>query len=144
MEKSKQSLKTIFAEALEYYKRRDFKTAEVFCYKILSIDHNHFDSISLLANIFGVNRNFDKAKEFLEQAIEIAPNFEEALNNLGTIYHRERNYIRAIELFERALEVNPESFPAQVNLCGSVFARIGRNLGSVHNSRGRVRSILDK
>ena len=73
MEKNKQSLKTIFAEALEYYKRRDFKTAEVLCYKILSIDHNHFDSISLLANIFGVNRNFDKAKEFLEQAIGIQP-----------------------------------------------------------------------
>lgn len=72
-----------------------------------------------------------KVRKHLEQAIEIAPNFEEALNNLGTIYHRERNYIRAIELFERALEVNPESFPAQVNLGGSVFARIGRNLGSV-------------
>ena len=43
MDKKKQSLKTIFAEALEYYKKKDFKTAEIYCYKILSIDPNHFD-----------------------------------------------------------------------------------------------------
>ena len=52
MYKNKQSLKTIFAEALGYYNKRDYKTAEVFCYKILSIDSNHFDSLSLLRHQF--------------------------------------------------------------------------------------------
>ena len=73
MDKNIQSLKTFFTEALERYKKKDFKTTEVFCYKILSIDRNHFDSLSLLANIFAINRNFDKAKEFLEKAIRIEP-----------------------------------------------------------------------
>ena len=58
MDKNIQSLKTFFTEALEHYKKKDFKTTEVFCYKILSIDSNHFDSISLLANIFAIKRNF--------------------------------------------------------------------------------------
>ena len=52
MDNKKQSLKTIFSDALEYYKKRDYKTAEVYCYKILNINSNHFDSLSLLANIF--------------------------------------------------------------------------------------------
>ena len=47
MNKNKQSLKTIFVEALGHYRKKDFKTAEVFCYKILSINRSHFDSISL-------------------------------------------------------------------------------------------------
>ena len=57
MNKNKQSLKTIFAEAVGYYRKKDFKTAEVFCYKILSIDRSHFDSISLLSNICVINKN---------------------------------------------------------------------------------------
>ena len=51
MNKNKQSLKGNFVEALKHYKNKDFKAAEFICYKILSIDSNHFDSISLLANI---------------------------------------------------------------------------------------------
>ena len=63
MNKNKQSLKTTFAEAVQNYQKRDFKTAEIFCYKILSIDTKHFDSLSLLANIFAINKNFEKAYE---------------------------------------------------------------------------------
>ena len=86
MDKNKQSLKATFAEALQNYQKRDFKTAEIFCYKILSIDTNHFDSLSLLANIFAINKNFDKAKEFLNKAIAIQPKNTNILNNLGTAH----------------------------------------------------------
>ena len=61
MDKIKPSFKNIFIEAVEYYKKKDFKTAELYCYKILSIDKNNFDSISLLANIFAVNNDYVKA-----------------------------------------------------------------------------------
>ncbi len=83
MNKKKKSLKAIFAEALEHYKKKDFKSVEIYCYKILSIDPNHFDSLSLLANIFAVNRNFDKSKEFLEKAIKIQPENTTILNRFG-------------------------------------------------------------
>ena len=54
MDKNKQSLKATFAEALQNYQKRDFKTAEIFCYKILSINSDHFDSLSLLSNLFAI------------------------------------------------------------------------------------------
>ena len=43
MNKNNRSLKTIFAEALEHYRKRDLKTAEIVCYKILSIDPEKFN-----------------------------------------------------------------------------------------------------
>ena len=58
MDKKKNSLKEIFAEALECYKKKDFKTAEIYCYKILSINPNHFDSLSLLSNLFAINKEY--------------------------------------------------------------------------------------
>ena len=78
----KKTLKEIFVEALQNYQKGDLKTAENFCYKILSIDSNNFDSIFLLASIFAKAGNFDKAKQFLHKAIEIQPKHLSSLSNL--------------------------------------------------------------
>ena len=50
MNKNIKTLKTDFAEAFKHYKNKNFKNAEITCYKILSIDPNHLDSISLLGS----------------------------------------------------------------------------------------------
>ena len=116
MYKNKQSLKTVFTEALEHYKKKDFKTTEVFCYKILSIDRNHFDSLSLLANIFAINRNFDKAKEFLEKAIKIQPKNMNILNNLGAAYKGLGKSKEAINFYQKVLEIDSNHTNANYNL----------------------------
>ena len=123
MNKNKQSLKTIFVEALGHYRKKDFKTAEVFCYKILSINSSHFDSISLLANIFAVNRNFDKAKEFLEKAIEIQPKNTTILNNLGTAHKELGKPKEAINFYQKVLEIDSNHPNANFNL-GIVFINL--------------------
>jgi len=123
MNKNKQSLKTIFVEASGHYRKKDFKTAEVFCYKILSIDRNHFDSISLLANIFAVNRNFDKAKEFLEKAIKIQPENITILNNLGTAYRELGDTEKAMTFYQKVLGINSNHTNANYNL-GLIFYRL--------------------
>ena len=123
MNKNQQSLKTIFVEALGHYRKKDFKTAEVFCYKILSIDRNHFDSISLLANIFAVNRNFDKAKEFLEKAIKIQPENITILNNLGTAYRELGDTEKAMTFYQKVLGINSNHTNANYNL-GLIFYRL--------------------
>tara|TARA_B100000315_G_scaffold246051_1_gene272889 strand:+ start:1050 stop:2816 length:1767 start_codon:yes stop_codon:yes gene_type:complete len=123
MNENKQSLKTIFVEAVEHYRQKDFKTAEVFCYKILSIDSNHFDSISLLANISAINRNFDKAKEFLEKAISIQPKNTTILNNLGTAYKELGNTEKAIIFYQKVLNINSNHTNANYNL-GLLFYKL--------------------
>ena len=86
MNKKVQTLKEDFVEAVQSFKKKDFKNAEIVCYKILSIDPNHFDSISLLATISAVKGNYDNAKELTIKALEIRPKDTGALNNLGTAY----------------------------------------------------------
>ena len=120
MNKKKQSLKEIFVEALEYYKKKDFKTAEIYCYKILSIDPNHFDSISLLANIFAVSRNFSKSKELLEKAVKIQPENTTILNNLGTACRELQDIEKAMFFYQKVLSINSNHTNANYNL-GLIF-----------------------
>ena len=86
MNKNNQTLKDTFAKAFESYKKRDFKNAEIYCYKILSIDSNHFDSMSLLANIAAISKNFNKAIELLNKLVQVHPNNIIAIHNLGSAY----------------------------------------------------------
>ena len=116
MNNNKQSLKEIFIEALQCYQKRDSKTAEILCYKILNINPNHFESISLLANINAVNGNFNKAKEFLEKAIEIRPKNVSILNNLGTTYKELDKSDEAINYYQKVLEIDPNHTSANYNL----------------------------
>ena len=88
MNKKNKTLKATFVVALENYKKKDYKNAEICCYKILSIDPNHFDSISMLATLAAINGNFDKAVELLSKAIEIEPKNTVIINNLGTAYQK--------------------------------------------------------
>ena len=62
MNKKNESLKTIYNTAVEYFRKKDFKTAETYCLKILSIDSNHFNSISMLATIEALKGNFEVNK----------------------------------------------------------------------------------
>ena len=103
MDNKKQSLKEAFEEALGYYKKKDFKNVGIICYKILSINPNHFDSLSLLSNLFAINKNFDKAKEFLEKAIKIQPKNLTILTNLGTAYEELGKTDKAIIFYQKVL-----------------------------------------
>ena len=70
MKKNDLTLKQTFLLAVENYKKRNFPLSEKLCYKILSIDSDHFDSLVLLSNIHAISRNFVKAKELLNKANE--------------------------------------------------------------------------
>ena len=116
----KKTLKEMFIEAVLSYKKGDIKNSENFCYKILSIDSNHFDSIFLLASIFAKNNNFDKAKELLHRAIEIQPKNLSALNNLATAYKTLGHLEKSINYYNKVLETDPNHVNANYNL-GLVF-----------------------
>ena len=60
MAKKNLSIKETFEVAVQNYKKNNFTDAEKICKKVLSIDFNHFDSVSLMALMAAKNRNFDK------------------------------------------------------------------------------------
>ena len=59
--KNNPTLKDTFGTAYQNYRKGDLKTAEILCYKILSIDPTFIESKILLANISAKNRNFNES-----------------------------------------------------------------------------------
>jgi len=116
MKEKKQTLKDTFNVALQNYKKNNFKEAEIICYKILNIDQNHLDSISLLATIFAVHRNFNKAKELLIKAIRIEPNNVSLNHNLGTAYKELGDFKEAMNYYKKVLQINPQHTNAHYNI----------------------------
>jgi len=116
-------IKEIFVEAFVNYKKKDFKTAANICYKILSIEPNHFDSISLLATLSAMNNNFEQAKQFLLKANKIQPDNVNVLNNLGTAYKELGSYEEAKSYYSKVLKVDVNHTNAHYNL-GLVFYKL--------------------
>jgi len=116
MNKKKQTLKEIFAEAVQHYQEKDFKKAEFLCYKILSINAFDMDSISLLGTISAVTGDFKKAKELMLKAVEIQPKNTSALNNLGTAYKELGELKRAMDIYKKVLKIDPNHTNANYNL----------------------------
>jgi len=123
MNKKNESLKEIFETALKYYKKKDFKTAEIYCYKIHSINPNHFDSLLMLATVEALKGNFEKAKDFLIKGIEIKPNSVTAIHNLATAYKELGKFDEAIENYNKVLKLSPKHTNAHYNL-GLTFYKL--------------------
>tara|TARA_B100000029_G_scaffold217723_1_gene215512 strand:- start:162 stop:1931 length:1770 start_codon:yes stop_codon:yes gene_type:complete len=121
--KNNKSLKEIYIEAVENYKNKNLKVAEKLCFKILSIDSNHFDSISLLATISAMSRNFEEAKNFLHKAIKLQPKNLSVFNNLGTAYKELGNLNEAMKYYKKALEINSDHTNSNYNL-GLVYHKL--------------------
>ena len=123
MKKNGGSLKEIFEEALNFYNKKDFKTSEIYCYKILSIDSNHFGSMSMLATLAAIKGDFIKAKELLTKAIEIEKNNAPAIHNLATAYKELGKFDEAINYYNKVLKIVPKHINAHYNL-GLTFYKL--------------------
>ena len=116
MTKKNQTLKEMFFNAHEKYKKKDFKESRILCYKVLSIDSNHFDSIVLLSNIAATNKDFKKAKLSLVQALNLQPENITILNNLGTASIQLNDLENAIIYYEKIINIDPNNVNALYNL----------------------------
>ncbi len=116
MNKKNEPLKITYMRALENYKKKNYKNAEDYCYKILSIDSYHFDSILMLARIAAINKNLDQAKELLIKAVEIQPKNTTAIHNLGTCYKELKQLEEAKNYYNKVLEIDPRHANANYNL----------------------------
>jgi len=116
MNKKNESLKMTYMRALESYKKQDYNNAETYCYKILSIDSYHFDSILMLASIAGSKKNYDQAKELLIKANEIQSKNTTAIHNLATCYKELRKFDEAKKYYNKVLDLDSNHANANYNL----------------------------
>jgi len=116
MKKNRLSLKETFNQAKQNYKNKNFNEAQIICYKILSIDHNHFESKVLLADILAKNKNFKDAIKLLKEAADIQPNNVKILNNLGTASKEMGDQENAVKYYKKVLEIDHKNANAYYNL----------------------------
>jgi len=123
MNKKNEPLKMTYMRALESYKKQDYKNAETYCYKILSIDSYHFDSMLMLSRISIINKNLDQAKELLIKAVEIQPKNITAIHNLATCYKELGQLEEAKNYYNKVLEIDPRHTNTNYNL-GVIFYQL--------------------
>jgi len=123
MNKKNEPLKMTYMRALESYKKQDYKNAETYCYKILSIDSYHLDSILMLSRISVINKNLDQAKELLIKAVEIQPKNTTAIHNLATCYKELGKLEEAKNYYNKVLEIDPRHTNTNYNL-GVIFYQL--------------------
>ena len=115
MDKKNSTLKDTFLSAVQSYKNKDFKNAQILCYKIISIDPNNLEAILLLSSIFAANRDFVNAKKMLKSADIIKPNNISILNNLGTVFTNLKEFKDAEVCYKKVIEVDPSNSNAHYN-----------------------------
>jgi tetratricopeptide (TPR) repeat protein len=83
--------------------------------KLLALEPNHFDILSLLGALYVQIEIFDKAIELLEKAIQINPHHVESLSNLGAAHSKLHRYDAAIQCYQKAIDLNPRFINAYIN-----------------------------
>ena len=123
MDKKNLTLRDTFLSAAQSYKNKDFKNAQILCYKIISIDSNNLEAILLLSSIFVANRDFVNAKKMLKSADIIKPNNISILNNLGTVFTNLKEFKDAETSYKKVIETDPNNSNAHYN-CGLLYLKL--------------------
>ena len=121
MNKNNLTLKDILVAAYQNYKKGDFKTAEILCYKILNINPNYLEIKILLASISAKEKNYTQSKQLLNEVIDIEPNNVSVLNNLGTACKELGELKNAIDYYKKAIQIDPNNANAHYNLGATCY-----------------------
>ena len=121
MNKNNPTLKDILVAAYQNYKKGDFKTAKILCYKILNINPNYLEVKILLASISAKEKNYTQSKQLLNEVIDIEPNNVSVLNNLGTACKELGELKNAIDYYKKAIQIDPNNANAYYNLGATCY-----------------------
>ena len=124
-------LQETFNQALENYKKKNFKIAEQLYNQILKNKPNHFESLLYLSLILLNNRNFIEAKKICERAIKIQPTNAAAYHNLGRTLKELGQNEKAIIYYKRSIELQPNLIASHNNL-GNILQEFGKKSEAVN------------
>ncbi len=100
---------------------------EVFA-KLLELSPNDIEVMTLLANLYFIERDFKKSEEWLERVFLIDPDYPQALYEMGTVYHERGEWDKAINMFEKAIDIFPEDAKKDI---ADVYQNLGCSLWEV-------------
>ena len=126
MNEKSSTLKETFNQAVENYKKNNFKIAEQLFGQILKTEPNHFASILHLGLIFLNTRNLVEAKKLCEKAIKIQPSHAGAYHSFGQVLNELGENEKAVRCYEKAIDLQPDLTASHNNL-GNILKEFGEN-----------------
>lgn len=136
--KARRTTADLLSEGLAKHRSGELGAAEQCYRKILAIDPNHVDALSLLAALAGQAGKHDVAGELLSKAIEIAPGRADVHANFATSLKARGKFAEAGASYRRALELDRDSIATLVNL-----GNVNLELGEPEDAAAYFRRALD-
>ncbi len=84
--------------------KKRYNEAKRILAKVLKLNPNDVEIMSLLAKVYITEGNRKKAQEWLNKVLLIDPNYPQALYYMGVVYHEKGEFEKAIEMYEKAIE----------------------------------------
>jgi len=133
MEKSN----ALFADALNFFRARNFTGAENICRQILSENPRHAHSLHMMAAIGLDIGNYDVAAELARMALAEAPEEADFYYTLGAIYKKQEKPEDAMAFLQKAIDLNPKHLRALLDL-----ADICRDIGAITRNNNMLAGAL--
>ncbi len=96
------------ALAADLVLKKRYNEAKRVLEKILELNPNDVQIMSLVANICIIKGDLKKAEEWLDKALLIEPDYPQALYHIGVIHYQKGEFEKAIEMYEKAIGHSPE------------------------------------
>lgn len=108
-------------------RNKDFKQAEKYFEKCLSLDPNFSEALNYLGYMWAEqNINLDKAKMLIEKALKLEPDNAAYLDSMGWVYYRLKKFNRALFYLEKAATLSKEPDPTIYEHLGDIYAALKR------------------
>jgi len=107
MAKGGKSKMTLFNDALELHKKRQYKFALKKYLAITKQEPNHYDALNNIGCVLDDMGKRKKALLYLKKAISLDPNYFKAYYNAGYIYRVMEKYNISIRYYTKTIELSP-------------------------------------
>jgi tetratricopeptide (TPR) repeat protein len=108
-------LELLISQGLATHQQGKLSEAKVIYEKVLAIQPNHFDTLQLLATLFGQTKEFTKALDLLTKALQINPSHAPCYSNLGIILQEFNRLDEALASYDKAIAIKPDYAEAHHN-----------------------------
>ena len=108
-------------QAIAAYRAGQFVEAETICQQIVSVRHEYFDALYVLAVIQGTLGKHETALTNYDRALALLPQHAEALSNRGNTLKALKRFDEALLSYDRALALQPDYALALTNRGAVLF-----------------------
>lgn len=115
-----------FNLAIQNHQNSNFRAAQNYYQKVLTIDPNHYDALNNLGTLFIKFKENQKAKECFEKAIKINPSNLNVHKNLGLLFKELNQNQKAKECFEKVIKIDPDHVHTHFIL-GIIYNELNKN-----------------